>query len=118
MASCLLAVVVLVPVAGGHASADDGDLGSRLKTACLRIPPIRERVATQIAHLQGAADLKGSLAWLQTRINRASATNHPVLAADLQHRYDFRAAKLADLKDRLFTLEQVAQQCRSIGLDV
>ncbi len=118
IAGCLLTVALVVPFVGGHASADDGDLGSRLKAACLRIPPIREQMNLRIVHLEGAADLDGSLAWLQAQIDRATATNHPVLAAKIQHRFDFLTARLALIKARAIVLERVAERCRSNGIQV
>ena len=118
IASCLLTVALAVPFVSGHASADDGDLGSRLKTACLRIPPIREQMNLRIVHLEGAADLDGSLAWFQAQIDRATATDHPVLAAKIQHRFDFLTTRLALIKARVVVLERVAERCRSKGIEV
>jgi len=114
----LLALSALVPAASTSASAGDGDLGERLRLACLRIPTAQTRVSTLITRLEGPADVKGSLAWFRARIAEATSANHPLIAQDLQHRLDFLTARLVLLHQQQDRLGRAADHCRSRGVAI
>jgi hypothetical protein len=115
-AGALLSAAVLVPVGASSASASGGDLGERLRAACMRIPNAQTRTTTIITRLEATADVRGSLSWFTARIAEATATNHPRVAADLQHRADVLVAKLALVHLQADRLATAADYCRTKGV--
>jgi hypothetical protein len=84
---------------------------ARLEKACARVPVITERVDALIARLEGDAGTKGSLAWLQARIDSATAAGRAQLVTVLQNRLEVRTARLELLHERRDALAHVAQIC-------
>ena len=112
----LLAVSALVPMAATSASAADGDLGERLRVACLRIPVAQTRVSAVITRLESGPEVQGSLAWIRFRIAEATAANRPRVVQDLQHRLDVLTTKLDVLRGQALRLARAADHCRSRGV--
>lgn len=88
----------------------------RLRLACARVPNTTERVNRSIARLEADASTRGSLAWLQAQIDKATAAGQTERATVLQNRYDVRAAKLELLKARATSLQEIADRCSEHGL--
>jgi hypothetical protein len=84
---------------------------ARLEKACARVPTVAERVDGVIARLEGDAGTKGSLAWLQTKIDAASEAGREQLVTVLQNRLDVRTARLALLHERRDALTDLARIC-------
>jgi hypothetical protein len=111
------ASVLPLAVAPGSVSADDG-LRDRLERACARIEPARNRTNTVLARIDGGADVRGSLLWIQAQIDRAIAANRPARAAEIQKVYDLVVSRRALLVQRQAVLDQAAAVCESKGVTV
>lgn len=105
-------------VGAAHAGDDDGPLRDRLRVACLRIPAISDRVNTVVTRLTAAADVRGSIAWLEVRIADAEANNHPRVAEDLRNRLAIVQARLTVVQDRQTRLAALTERCRELGVAV
>lgn len=110
-----LAVSVGVLAGAPAAHAGDDDLRPRLEAACARIPVANERVNQAIARLDGPADQRGSLAWFEAAVARATANDRPRIAADLQRRLDRLTDRRALLDVRVSQLERLADRCVELG---
>jgi hypothetical protein len=106
----------VIPLGAPAVSASSGDLGKRLAAACARVPAVETRVHQVIARLEGGADVRGSLAWFQVQIDRATAATRPKLAAALTQRKAVLTGKLALLHQQQVALDKVAAICASRGL--
>ena len=95
-----------------------GDLPVRYERACLRIPNFQIRTNNLITRLNGDASTKGSLAWLQARINDAKAKNRTQLATVLQNRLAVRTQTLKVLEQRQAALAKLLDKCRAHGVNV
>ncbi|MFM2072571.1 MAG: hypothetical protein RLZZ623_2834 [Actinomycetota bacterium] len=118
LVALVITLAIAVPAFGSVAAADTGDLGARLAAACARVAPIHDRVTTIITRLENTADVRGSLAWFEAEIARATSRNHPKIAADLQGRHDVLEARLAVLHKRIVRLDRAATFCTSHGIAV
>ena len=94
-----------------EAPANAGQRQARLEKACQRVPAITERVDRMIARLEGDASTRGSLAWLQTRVDAANDAGRDQLVTVLRNRLDVRTARLALLHERRGSLADIAQIC-------
>ena len=112
----VIAAVSIVSVTAASASTttatSDPTLSeARIERACARVPAITERVDEHIARLSGDADTKGSLLWLQQKIDTANADGHEQKAAFLQNRLTVRTARLDLLKVRATALDELQVMC-------
>ena len=106
-------VAVMVP--SGVVHADDGDLRPRLEAACARIPEATTRLQAAIDRLDGPASQRGSLAWFEAAIERATANDRPRIAADLERRLDRLTTRRATLDARSEQLDRLTQRCSDLG---
>lgn len=106
-------LAVMVPSGAVH--ADDGDLRPRLEAACARIPEATTRLQAAIDRLDGPASQRGSLAWFEAAIERATSSNRTRIAADLQRRLDRLTARRATLDERSEQLAALAERCTDLG---
>jgi hypothetical protein len=107
------------PAAVAPAAADPSDLGPRLERACLRIPNMETRTANLIRRLEGDAETRGSLLWLQAAIDRATESGRTDLAEVLTNRLAVREATLEALKLRLESLiPSLKDLCAANGVEV
>ena len=90
----------------------------RLEKACARVPAAETRVADRIAHLQGDASVKGSLAWLQVQIDKATEKGRTQLVTVLQNRLDLRTQLLGLLQERQSNIAEIKQICLDHGIAV
>jgi hypothetical protein len=111
IAISLMAVVV----PAGVVHADDGDLRPRLEAACARIPEATTRLQAAIDRLDGPASQRGSLAWFEAAIERATVNNRPRIAADLERRLDRLTTRRATLDERSAQLARLADRCGDLG---
>lgn len=113
-AAALFAAVGPLP-----ALADENpDLGPRLERACLRIPNIEIRTENRIERLEGDAETRGSLAWLQVQIDRADEAGRDQLALVLENRLAVRTKTLEVLHLRQDGLPDLRQLCIDHGVDL
>lgn len=113
--------VVLPLAATAGASSTPGTPGAgivrhRLEVACARVPPLTERTQKLIDRLQADASTRGSLAWLEAKLDTARTHDKPQLATVLENRLTTRKAKLTLLQDRLTTLSSIETFCAEHGL--
>jgi hypothetical protein len=131
-AAALATVLTFGAVAGATAaSADDSSPsstsnpstsaaatpGGRLAKACARIPVRLEKVEKLQTKLHGDAKTRGSIAFLQARIDRATAEGQADRARLLTDRLAVRKDLDATLPDILTRLKDAQQVCdaRSAG---
>jgi hypothetical protein len=88
---------------------------ARLEAACARVPNVQTRVDAAISLLQGDADTRGSLAWLNAQLGRAQSHDRTEVATVLQNRIDVRTARLALLQERATALDGIAAICAAHG---
>lgn len=126
LAAGAVAVTVLAIGAGGTASATaptdptaptgSDSIGPRLEAACRRVPKLQLRTDRAIDRLNGDADVRGSLQWLQSALDRAETQNRDQLATVLENRLAVRRAKLAVLLEKQTALIDLAGICESKGI--
>ena len=97
------------------ATADD-EIGARLERACLRIPNLTIRTTNLIERINGDAETRGSLLWLQSQIDRAEAQGREQLVTVLENRLEVRAATLPVLEVRLESLRKLSVRCNELGV--
>ena len=113
LATIVAAITVSAP---GVANAQADEIGPRLERACLRIPNIETRTANLIERLEADATVRGSLAWLQTRIDKATAAGRTQLAEVLANRFEVRTKTLEILHQRQTKLPELRQLCIDHGV--
>jgi hypothetical protein len=112
------AAAATAPAESPAASASAGtDLGPRLERACLRIPNLQIRTDRLAERLQGSADTRGSLLWLQAQIDRAEADGRDQLVTVLENRLAVRTATVDVLELRRTELADLAARCAELGVE-
>jgi hypothetical protein len=130
-ASLLAASAMLVP---GIASASEGDtepttaavsedgvaahLRPRLERACLRIPNLEIRTDRVLTRLSGDETVRGSLAWLETKIADASDAGRDQLATVLENRLAVRTQSIEVLELRQRELATLRERCVEHGVEL
>jgi hypothetical protein len=97
-------------------STPANEVSDRAERACLRIPNLQTRTENLITRLNGGADVKGSLAWLEAQIAKAEANGKTELAETLRNRLAVRTASVDVLEQRLGELERLAERCAAAGV--
>ncbi len=100
------------------ATAVPADGGPRAERACLRIPNIETRLTERKARLDGDATVRGSLAWLQSKVDAAKAANRDQLATVLQNRLTVRSKTREILDDRTALVADLRSRCESWGVEI
>jgi hypothetical protein len=96
----------------------EDDLGPRLERACLRIPNLEIRTTNLLERLNGDATVKGSLAWLQERIDEAAGNDRDQLVTVLENRLEVRTASIDVLETRQDALADARQLCSDHGVEL
>jgi hypothetical protein len=87
----------------------------RTKAVCDRVTKASQRVDKVIARINGGADTKGSIAYLQARITKVSAAGHAQQADLLRERLTVRKDRLTLLTDRRTLLASYQADCAHAG---
>lgn len=87
------------------------DHRARTEKACARIPNVQVRIDNAIARINGDASVRGSLAWLDTMIQRATDAGRTDLATALTSRKAVREASLPVLDLRKANLVEFEALC-------
>jgi hypothetical protein len=112
----LCAVATMAMPSAVHAQ-DTGDaLRPRLERACLRIPNLQIRTDNLIERLNGDASVRGSLAWLQVKIDKAEAEGREQLVTVLENRLAVRTQTLEVVEQRQAKLPELKQKCIDHGV--
>jgi hypothetical protein len=119
LAASVVAGMAALTLGAGSAHAQEStpadDARPRVERACARIPNLQTRVDNAIARINGDADTRGSLAWLDGRIQRANDNGRADLATALTNRRAVRVAALDVLELRSANLVELAALCASKG---
>lgn len=115
VAAGALAVPAVVSATSPGDPGGPGRPGGRLELVCARVPNLTLRVDAGIARLEGDATTRGSLAWLQAQIDKATADGRTQLVTVLENRLDVRTARLDLLKARRVALGNIAEICAERG---
>ena len=83
----------------------------RIEKACARIPNAQTRIDEAIARINGGADVRGSLAWLDTMIDKATKAGRTDLATALTNRKAVRQSSLGVLELRKANLVEFKALC-------
>ncbi len=117
-----LGTLVAAPTASAATdpSTDDAtaELNARLERACLRIPNMTIRTENAIERINGDAETRGSLIWLDERIARAEENGRDDRVEVLTNRRAVREATVPVLEQRLENLASLADRCRDAGVDL
>lgn len=116
-------LVAALTLSGGvaHAAEDGGTTGSaakqaRLEKVCAKVPTLQTKVDAGITRLQGDTTVKGSIASLQAKLDKANAAGRTQAAAVLENRLQVRTQTLALLQTKQQRLTQIAETCAAQGL--
>lgn len=112
----LMGTLMIPGTAAASSSPAPDELRPRLERACLRIPNIEARTNNVIARLQADATVRGSLAWLETQIDRATERGRDDLVEVLTNRLAVRQQTLTVLQLRLDGLPALEAFCTERGV--
>lgn len=87
------------------------DSHPRIERACARIPNAQTRIDKAIERINGDADTRGSLLWLDAKIEKATKAGRTDLATALTNRKAVRSATLGVLELRKANLVDLANLC-------
>ncbi|MEM1335122.1 MAG: hypothetical protein AAGG08_16855 [Actinomycetota bacterium] len=96
-----------------ESTTDAAELQARLDRACARIPNLTLRTENVLDRIQGDADTRGSLLWLDTKIEQANTEGREQLVEVLTNRRAVREASIPLLEQRLVTLAEIDAICAS-----
>jgi hypothetical protein len=115
IAAALVAGTAVVTLGATSAYAQEGDAGAaaeaRIDRACARIPNAQTRLDNAVTRITGGADVRGSLLWLDTKIQAATDAGRTDLATALTNRRAVREATLEVVKLRQANLAEFAALC-------
>lgn len=114
-AAAVAALALVAPPRADASGRHAQDSGSRIEKACKRLPNVRERVQAKVALLQASASTKGSIAWLESKADKASAKGKNALAQALRAKADARRAAVVALNSKLSALDAAAAACAARG---
>ena len=111
MAFAVATTGMTVTTASASEPADAPIWEERADRLCDRVPRLQHRVDRVLDRIQGDADRRGSIAWLEERAQRAAGEGHDDLATFLEHRATIRTARIDVLEARLDALVAAASWC-------
>ncbi|MFJ9412591.1 MULTISPECIES: hypothetical protein [unclassified Streptomyces] len=94
--------------AAAHTKGPKGDGARKL---CHRVPRLEKRIDRRIKRMEGPVARRGSLKFLEARIDNAKKANHTAIAKFLGDRLATRKELLASLKKKKPDLKDVATWC-------
>ncbi|MGW7003583.1 hypothetical protein ACWGCW_12315 [Streptomyces sp. NPDC054933] len=83
------------------------------RALCRRVPKLDRRITRELKRLEAGAGTRGSIAFLQQRVDNAKKENHAAIAKFLGDRLSARQALLVNLKQRQSDLKDVASWCKA-----
>ncbi|MDA3040541.1 MAG: hypothetical protein O3C27_13640 [Actinomycetota bacterium] len=96
-------------------SAPTDNTGTRAELACSRIPNITIRTENVLARINGSAETRGSLLWLDTKIDQARERDREDIAVVLENRREVREALIPILENRLIQLSELSIRGEEAG---
>ncbi|MGW7575602.1 hypothetical protein [Streptomyces sp. NPDC054765] len=116
------AATALLGVAGTAVAADSSPApsasakphtGDGAQALCKRVPRIEKRIHRALQRLQGKAGVRGSVARLDKRVEKAKAAGHTEIATFLNDKLTHRKSLIPTLQKRQKDLAKVATWCRT-----
>jgi hypothetical protein len=114
-----LAALMLVSALPAMAQSDEGSERPhrpRLERFCENIPAHEERVEERLARIQGDAETRGSLAWLEVKKAEAEEAGRENLATMIGHRIAIKTELIDVLELRVVALVDAEVFCEE-GLE-
>ncbi|MFJ8359355.1 hypothetical protein [Streptomyces sp. NPDC093984] len=105
------AVAETSPTPASPHTAKAAPSGDGAKALCKRVPKIDRRIDRALKRLEGGADVRGSIARLQQRVDNAKKAGHEEIATYLQDRLTFRKSLVTTLQQRQKDLAGVKTWC-------
>ncbi|MDJ0769940.1 MAG: hypothetical protein QNJ12_14160 [Ilumatobacter sp.] len=119
-----LSAVLVAPAAVSAATASSdapetsedeaARIQQRLERLCLRAENVQVRVQNRIERLEGDAETRGSLAWLQARVENAQRRGWEDRGTMLQNRLQIREMSLEQLRERAVHVEDILDRCAEL----
>ncbi|HLF59929.1 MAG TPA: hypothetical protein VI980_01960 [Acidimicrobiia bacterium] len=113
MALGLTTILVLSATPAMAATPDPERREQRLDMACARVPNLTTRVENVLARINGDAETRGSIAWLETKAEQARENGREQLAEFIENRIAVRTERIDVLEIRLDNLAEAAVFCQS-----
>ena len=111
LAATALTVATVPALAQDQSPTETKRLEERLDVICGRVPRLTERVENALARIQGGADTRGSILWLEEKAVDARRRGYDDLASYLESRIAIRTERIDVLQLRLEWLAEVAEIC-------
>ena len=99
-----------IPAAQSSAKAPTTD---GAKALCKRVPKLDRRIGKDLKRLEGDATVRGSVARLQARVDKAKSAGHSEIETYLNHRLTHRTSLETTLRQRQQDLASVATWCKN-----
>jgi len=113
MAVGLTIILLLGAAPAMAATTDPGQRQQRLDLACARVPNLTTRVEKVLARINGDAETRGSIAWLETKADQARDNGREQLAELIENRIAVRTERIDVLEIRLDNLAEAAAACEA-----
>ena len=113
MAVGLTIILLLGAAPAMAATTDPGQRQQRLDRACARVPNLTTRVEKVLARINGDAETRGSIAWLETKADQARDNGREQLAELIENRIAVRTERIDVLEIRLDNLAEAAAACEA-----
>jgi hypothetical protein len=102
-------------VSTAQAQQPEPATSERIDRACARIPNVQLRLDNAAARITGGPEVRGSLLWLDTKIQAATDAGRTDLATALSNRRAVRVATLDVVRLRQANLAEFAALCDARG---
>lgn len=116
LAAAVLASTLLGAGTADAATGSPSHVPPRIERACLRIPNLTTRTENVLARINGDADTRGSLLWLDERIADAEERGREGWVEFLTNRRAVREASIEVFELRLVTLTDLGERCEAAGV--
>lgn len=109
-----ITVVTSAPPSSGPNDSTTGIPAVRLAALCERVPGLLRRTDRLLERLDGDVDTRGSIMWLQARLDDATQAGRDAQVTVLTNRLRVREAQLALLGDRREMLIELRHACDNV----
>jgi hypothetical protein len=110
-----LSISVLGAGAAHAQASPTPEQAAKIEQLCSQVPTLEGRIEAALGRINGGADVRGSLAWLEAKIAAAEAAGRTDAVAALQDRLAARTAAAGKLTEMLEKVASVAAKCDAWG---
>jgi hypothetical protein len=96
-------------------TADEPIWEERADRMCDRVPRLQQRVDRLLERFQAGSEIRGSIAWLTARADKARDEGHADLAVFIRHRVTIRTERVDVLEARADALDDAVAWCAERG---